>query len=232
MTRLARRTFPLVLLVGQSCDSTLLSFGSPDDPVAAVGIALGFPGYLSNAVLTVGDQDTIRAQAYTGEWPSYTKYDSNREARRFTYTSSDSSVASVTIDGVIHGLAPGVTILHASVDGITSPPMELGVSPPANSFIAEPDSVDAILAETIAISISAADANGQSVAGVIFDVSVDTTYWAVTTIPAEGTWKLKTPVVLHLTARLAGRVRLIATATNERASMRFAASVPISVAKP
>jgi hypothetical protein len=96
-------------------------------------------------------------------------------------------------------------------------------------LVAKPDSIAASVGQTLAISISAADAQGQSVAGLVFNVGVDTAYWAVTSIPAEGTWKLKTPVVLHLTARIPGRVRVVATVQNERPPARFLAFVPITV---
>jgi hypothetical protein len=229
--RVVWQSYSLVLLGVQGCD-LVRNIPGPRETVEGVGITLGFPGYISDAFLTVGDQDTVRAQAYTAGWPSHTKYDSSNEPRRFTYSSSNPSVASVNLDGVVVTLSPGTTILRASAEGITSPPLELAVEPPANTLVAEPDSIGASVGQTLAISISAADAKGQSVAGVVFNVGVDTTYWAVTSIPAEGTWKLKTPVVLHLTARLPGRVRVIATVLNERPQARFVASVPITVREP
>jgi uncharacterized protein YjdB len=225
-----RRFSPLVFAITQACQ--FRDLGGPADPVAGVGITLGFPGYVSDAFLTVGDQDTIRAQAYTGVWPSNTKYDSSNEPRRFTYSSSKPSVASVNLDGVIAALSPGTTILQASADGVVSPPLALAVAPPASVLRAEPDSIATHLGQTFAISVVAADEKGQSVPGVLFNVGVDTTYWAVTSIPVEGTWKLATPAVLHLTAKLVGRVRITATTLNERSRARLAASVPIVVSAP
>jgi len=232
LPRCVRLLCPLTCFAFPSCETNRIELPGPDGPVAAVGITLGFPGYVSDAFLTVGDQDTVRAQAYTGGWPSHTKYDSDSDPRRFNYTSSNPSVASVSLEGVVHAVAPGSTILRVTIDGVSSPPLQLAVEPPASSLVAEPDSITTVVGQTVSISINASDANSQPVTGVIFNVGLDTTYWAVTTVPAEGTWKLKTPAVLHLTARLAGRVRVIATVQNERASARLAASVPIRVSAP
>ena len=213
-----------------SCEGIV--FGSPDDPVAGVGITLGFAGSTSDAFLSVGDKDTVRAQAYTGRWPSYTKYDSNDDPRRFTYSSSDRTVASVDLDGVVETHSAGTTRLFASVDGVTSAPLLLSVSPPAKSLVMEPDSVAVSVGEKFTISVKAIDTSGAPVSGVVFNVGVDTTYWAVTTIPDEGSWKLRTPAVLHLTGRLAGRVHFLAYALNERPEAQFSASVPVIVRAP
>lgn len=211
-----------------ACHLDRLDF-RPSDSVAGVGITLGFAGYASDAFLTVGDKDTIRAQAYTGGWPSGTKYDSNNDPRRFTYSSSDPAVASVNVDGVVETHSSGTTSLFASVDGITSPPLLLSVSPPATSLVAEPESVTVIVGDKFTISVKAIDTSGAPVNGVVFSVGLDTTFWAVTTIPDEGSWKLRTPALLHLTARLAGRVHILVTAQNERPDARFTTSVPVSV---
>jgi len=214
-----------------ACHLDGIVFG-PSDSVAGVGITLSFAGYESDAFLTVGDKDTIRAQAYTGGWPSGTKYDSNNDPRRFTYSSSHPDVASVNVDGVVETHSSGTTSLFVSVDGVTSPPLLLSVSPPAKSLVAEPESVTAVVGDRFTISVKAIDESGASVNGVVFNLGPDTTYWAVTSIPDEGSWKLRTPAVLHLTARLAGRVHLLATALNERPEAQFTTSVPVSVRAP
>lgn len=215
----------------QACD-LFREFGNPDGPVRGVAITLELPGHVSHAFLTVGDRDTIRAQAYTGGWPSYTRYDSSSEPRRFLYSSSNPEVASVTLEGIVETRSVGATTLVASADGITSLPLLLTVSPSANSFVAEPDSIAVAVGESFTVSLKALDASNQSVRGVVFNVGVDTTYWAVTSMPNEGTWMLQTPTRLHLTGKMAGRVRIIATVRNERAAARFTASVPVSVRAP
>lgn len=215
-----------------ACNSERIASGGPNDPVTGVGITLGFPGYVSDAFLTVGDKDTVRAQAYTGGWPSFTKYDSSNDPRRFAYFSSNPAVASITPDGVVETDSPGTTSLFASVDGITSPPLLLTVSPHATSLLAEPESVTVAAGDKFTISVKALGTSGESVNGVVFNVGLDTTYWAITSPPDEGSWKLQTPTVLHLIGKLPGRVRILIVTQNERPQARFTASVPISVRAP
>jgi hypothetical protein len=224
-----RRCSPLLFVIAQGCQFQALS--GPRDATAYVGLTFSFAGSVSDAFLAAGDQDTIRAQAYTGGWPSELKYDSSNEPRRFTYSSSDPTVASVNLDGVVVALSPGTTILRATVDRVTGS-LPLTVSPPASVLRALPDSIATHLGQTFAISIVAADEKGQSVPGVIFEVGVDTTYWAVTSTPVEGTWKLATPAVLHLTARMVGHVHLTVTTLREDSRARLVASVPIVVNAP
>jgi hypothetical protein len=97
------------------------------------------------------------------------------------------------------------------------------------ALVAEPDTVAARVGETFAVSIKALDIAGRSTAGVIFNAGLDTTWWAVTSLPAEGTWKIHTPITLHFQAKLAGRVRLIMTVQNHRAESRFQAIVPVTI---
>ncbi len=86
-----RRLCAVLILALGAC--TKMDLPGPGDGVASVGITLGFPGHVSDAFLTVGDQDTVLAQAFTGGWPSHTKYDSQIEPRRFAYSSSVASDA-------------------------------------------------------------------------------------------------------------------------------------------
>lgn len=221
----------LSALLPAVCGCELLDQMS-DDSTAGVGITLEFPGWVSHAHLAVGDRDTVRAVAQTGGWPSRVKYDSANEPRRFRYSSSNASVASVDEDGVVRAITVGATELVASVDGISSLPMRLAVSPPASSLRAEPALVAALVGDSFAISIKALNSTGQSVSGVIFNVGLDTTQWAVTSQPREGDWQLHTPIVLHFQAKMAGHVRITATVSHERAESRFQASVPVEVRSP
>jgi len=218
--------------VALACRSERIAFGGPNDPVASVGITLSFPGYISDAFLSVGEKDTVRAQAYTGGWPSFLRYDSSNDPRRFTYSSSNPAVASVNADGVVDTHGPGATSLFARVDGITSPALLLTVSPHAASLVAEPESVMVAAGDKFTISVKALGMSGESLDGVVFNAGVDTTYWAVTSVPDEGSWKLKTPTVLHFLARTSGRVRILLTTPGERLESRFTASVPITVSAP
>ncbi len=123
----------------------------------------------------------------------------------------------------------GETVLTAAVAGMTSDIIRLAVSPPANAFVAEPTTVTARVGDSFAVSIKAFDSTGRSVPDVIFNMGLDTTWWAMTSEPSEGTWKLHTPIVLHFKAKMAGSVRLIATVQNQRADLRFQAFVPVTI---
>jgi len=219
-----------VLLLSSACDP-LLDFTGPGDEVATVGITLGFPGFTSGAFLTLGDRDTVRAQAYTDGWPSHTKYDSSSEPRRFQYLSSNPGVASVDLDGVVTTLSIGTTKLAASVDGVTSPVLSLNISPPASALIAEPTTITTRVGDTFAVSIDALNRDGQYVPDIVVIVGLDTTYWALTSMPFEGNW-VRTPVVLHFQAKAVGRLQLIATVQNERDSSRFQVIVPVEIRAP
>jgi hypothetical protein len=231
--RLAAILVPIVL-AGAACRWDDAS--GPEcarDAVAAVGLTLGFPGYVSDAFLTVGDRDTVRAQAYTRGWPSYVKYDSHGEPRRFVYSSSDPQVATVDADGIVVTARPGTTMLRAATAGAVSLPMALTVAPPAVELRATPLMLQAELGDVLAIAVSAVDEHGADVAGVIFDVVPDTTVWTVVSRPAEGSWRLETPRILHVRASRAGTVRLLAYSQNERAAARLQANpVLITVRSP
>jgi hypothetical protein len=200
-----------------------------DNSVASVYAALGNHGYSSDVFLTLGVQDTLRAQASTGGWPTHTVYASATEPRRFQFSSTNPAVAKVDLDGVVTTVSVGETVLMASVDGVNSPEIRLAVSPPASSLSADPTAVSARVGDTFTVSVKALDANGQSIANVIFNMGLDTTYWALTSEPLEGPWKLHTPIVLHFQAKAVGHLRLIATVQNERAEARFQVSVPVTI---
>ena len=226
----------LLLVAVASCRSADVGT-APDRPaadaVAGVGITLGFPGYVSDAFLTLGALDTVRAQAYTGGWPSYTKYDSERAPGRFTYSSSVPGVATVTADGIVTAVGRGTTLLRATCDGVASPPMALTVSPPARELRVTPEALDAAVGDTLVVTVTAADDRGAGVSGVVFNVAPDTTYWAVVAPPVEGSWRLETPRTLRLRAKAVGRVRLRAYSLNERPGARMeAAPVAITVRAP
>jgi len=197
--------------------------------IAGIYLGIGYSGYTGDVFLTLGDRDSLQAQAFSGGWPSHTIYDSSIEPRRFSYSSTNPAVATVDAVGHVTTLSVGETALTSSVAGMTSEIIRLSVSPPAAAFVAEPTVVSAHVGDTFTVSIRALDASGQSVPDVIFNVGVDTTYWAITSEPLEGVFKLHTPLVLHLKAKLAGRVRLEARVQNQRAESRFRAIVPVTV---
>jgi hypothetical protein len=94
--------------------------------------------------------------------------------------------------------------------------LELTVSPRAAELRVTPASFDVVVGDTIVVAVSAFDEQGAEVSGVVFSIGPDTSSWAVVNPPVESEWKLGTPKVLHLTARQAGRVRLLAHTMHER----------------
>jgi hypothetical protein len=210
-----------------SCDAYDLT--NSQATVAGVFIGIGYTSYTSDEFLTLGERDSLQAQAFSGGWPRRTIYDSSIEPTRFRYFSSNPAVAIVDSLGHITTLSVGETALTASVAGVTSPVIRLAVSPEVIALVAEPDTVSARVGETFAVSIKALDLAGRSTAGVIFNAGLDTTWWALTSLPLEGTWKIRTPITLHFRAKLAGRVRLIMTVQNHRPESRFQAIVPVTI---
>ena len=197
--------------------------------VAGIFIGIGYSSYTSDEFLTLGEADSLQAQAFSGGWPSRTIYDSSIEPTRFRYFSSNPAVAIVDSLGHITTLSVGETALTVSAAGMTSPVIRLAVSPKVVALVAEPDTVSARVGETFAVSVKAFDSAGRSTAGVIFNAGLDTTYWALTSLPLEGSWKLHTPITLHFQAKVAGRVRLIMTVQNHRAESRYQTIVPVTV---
>jgi hypothetical protein len=198
--------------------------------IAGVYIGIGYTGFVSDVFLTLGDRDSIQAQAFSGDWPNnQTIYDSSIEPRRFQYRSSNPAVATVDSLGRITTLSVGETALTASVANVISPTIRLMVSPRAAGLLAQPDSVLAHVGETFSVSVEAVDSAGLPVPDIIFNVGLDTTWWAVTSQPAEGDWKIHTPRTLNLQAKMPGRVKLILTVQNERPDRRFQATVPVLV---
>ena len=219
--------------LGAMAVATLLGCTLPsenEDSVRGVGITLGASSSVSDAFLTLGDVDTIRAQSFALGLPPRVICDSESSPQCFSYSSSDTAVASVDAHGIVVTRGIGNTYLRATSDGMTSMALRLAVSPPAAHLIAAPDSIDAALGDTIAVTIVATDDHGLNVRGIVFDIGPDTTYWAVTTPPAEGDWRLETPIVLHLRATQIGSVRLTARSQNDRPSARMATDpVPVRV---
>ncbi|NUO64671.1 MAG: hypothetical protein HOQ11_01560 [Gemmatimonadaceae bacterium] len=130
-------------------------------------------------------------------------------------------MATLSATGVLQTRGVGSTILTASFEGMSSQPLRLTVAPPAVELRASPDTIDTAVGDTIALTITALDAAGESVRGVVFRVSPDTSYWAVTSEPREGSWRLETPLVLRMRANRAGRVRLTAYSENDVVERRM-----------
>ncbi len=230
--RLARRALPSAAILASM---VVLGCGllTTDPSRVFVSITLDYPGQAYQGYLTVGDQDTVRATAGIITWPAKEVCDSATEPRCFTYSSSAPSVATVDAEGVVRTLRTGTTILRAAAKGAESIALRLAVVPRAAALQASPDAISATVGDTITVTITATDAVGALVDGVLFNLMPDTTYWAVTSPPAGNEWARATPVSLRLRANLVGSVRLTATALNERAARRLVSpAVGVRVVSP
>jgi hypothetical protein len=200
-------------------------FNDINSPVDAVGLLLGTTDI---GFLTLGDRDTVHAVASINGWPPLVKYDSHTAPERFQFSSSVPGVAQIDSKGVITAVSGGVTTLHASSEGVVSNPLVLTVSPRAARLVATPEAMSAAVGDTLAITITAVDDSDIAVAGVAFTIMPDTTWWAVVSPPREGDWNLRTPAVLHPTAKMVGRVHLLAVSMHERAADALKAE-PVSI---
>jgi hypothetical protein len=221
--RISRALLSLALIVTlPTCSKDINS------PVDTVEMSLGLRGVVLMGFLTLGDRDTVRALASISGWPPIVKYDSDTAPERFHYSSSMPAVAEIDAKGVLTAASPGVTTLHASSEGVASNPLVLTVSPRAARLIAQPGEISAALGDTLTIAVSAVDETGIAVVGIPFRIGPDTTWWAVVSPPREGDWNLRTPIVLHPTAKMVGRVRLLPASMHERAAGVLKAN-PVSV---
>lgn len=186
------------------------------------GVAMSLIGSpsISDAFLTIGDVDTAFAAALSGGWPIHTLYDSRSSPERFAFHSSDATVAIVSPTGVLRTVGIGTTLLWVTYENVDSPPMRVSVSPPAVELRASPEAISATTGDSIALTITAVDDAGKSVARVVFRIGPDTSYWVVTSPPREGDWRLETPRVLHMRANRAGVVHLTAYSENDRPERR------------
>ena len=143
------------------------------------------------------------------------------EPERFTFHSSDPAVAIVSPTGVLRTVGIGTTVLKVTYQNVDSPPMRLSVSPPPFELRASPEAISATTGDSIALTTTPLDDAGKSVARVVFRISPDTLYWAVTSQPREGDWRVETPRVLHMRGSRAGVVHLTAYSENDRSERRM-----------
>src|SRR5712671_3407466 len=124
----------LIVLCGCNCSDLTDS----RNDIAGIYLGVGYSGYTSDVFLTLGDPDSLQAQAFSGGWPSHTIYDSSIEPRRFRWSSTNPAVATVDSVGHVTTLSIGETAMTASVAGVTSESIRVAVSPSAAAIVAEP----------------------------------------------------------------------------------------------
>jgi hypothetical protein len=221
---------PRNALVALFALATSLAAGCESNEVETVGITFSFPGHQSDGFLAVGDRDTIRAQAYTKGYPSKLKYDSNLQPRRFGYHSGNPAVATVDANGIVVADTAGTAMIFASVEGVTSSPLTLHVSPVASELLATPSELTINIGDTAEITVTALDAAGAKVKGPLFAVTNDTMWWT-TVSPLE--WgRMQTPAVARFVAKSTGTARVRAYLMHEQLARQIDAKVQLTVVPP
>ena len=199
-----RRVLAILAMIAlASCD---------DEPVFFVSLWFVPAEGAHTAVMFVRDTATLRALASARGWPTTVRHDSeNGAARRFRWTSSDTTVAHVSPDGLVEARATGVAMLRAEVDGVISDPLALRVSPQVSTLWITPSMAAIRVGDTVAFQIVARDAAGEPLHGIL--VSVRTTGALG---PSIETPFLATPGTLHFRAGAVGRAEVFAAAYHGR----------------
>ena len=130
-----------------------------------VDAAFGFSGSESDAYLALGDVDTLLAQASAGIFLPELLCDSRKAPSCFSFSSSNPAVATIDTAGIVKTRGTGTTLLRVSYKGIDTTSIRLTVTPAAVALRAAPESVDVAVGDSIAVSITALDTSGVSVAG-------------------------------------------------------------------
>jgi hypothetical protein len=182
--------------------------------------------------LPVGDTATLRATAFSNGWGARMLYDSHAseaEARRFRWTSSDTTVATIGPTGLVTARRPGETRLTVAGDRLDGFTLVLTVYPAVASLDIEPSTVDLEVAGGATLKVVARDAAGRPVAGVpIIFTSSDLAVAGATSNPRLSTAAGDQPVY----AWRAGTAVLRAVALHPRRSGGLQDSVLVTVRDP
>ena len=138
----------LQMAKGQSGDIWFSSFGGisrfasakniqsaiPIDPVGSAPVTAN---QLTSISITPTPGNTLSPGASLQYIAMGTLFDSQSQnmTDRVKWTSSDTSVATISADGVVTGNAAGKTAITATLSGITSPPASLTVAPAATTIM-------------------------------------------------------------------------------------------------
>jgi uncharacterized protein YjdB len=133
---------------GQSGDIWFSSFGGisrftsekssqNDIQIDLVGAAPVTANQLTSISITTTPGNILSPGASLQYIAMGTLFDSQSQniTDRVKWTSSDTSVATISADGVVTGIAAGKTVITATLSGITSPPASLTVAPAATTIM-------------------------------------------------------------------------------------------------
>jgi hypothetical protein len=197
-----------------------------------ISVSFGMKGSSYQEYLSMGDTATLRATAYSSGWGSrelYDSYASESDARRFRWTSSDSTVATIGPTGLVTARRAGETRLTVTGDRLDGFTLVLRVYPAVASLDIDPASIDVAVGGGATVRVIARDASGQPVVGVpLIFASSDPAVAGATSNPRQSTAAGDQPVY----AWRAGTATLRAVTLHARRSAWLQDSVTIAVRDP
>jgi len=143
-----------------------------------------------------------------------TALDSNGQTvsgQTFPWTSSNTSVATISTAGIATGLTPGSTQITALTAGITSTAVTMTVNPSIASISISPTSATIKVGQTQQFTATAVDASGNTVSQAAF--SWHNSFGGVASIDANGLATGLSPGTVMITASASGMTSPVATLT-------------------
>ncbi len=128
----------------------------------------------------------------------------------FTWTSSDTNVATIAASGVATGVGAGTAKITAAAGGITSPEATLTVTAVVASVTVTPNTSTIAVGGTQQLTATAFDTNGKSVPAT---VTWQNSSSAIATISASGLVTGVSPGTVMITATANGVTSPVATVT-------------------
>lgn len=158
----------------------------------------------TSSSVSVNGQQTFTANAL----------DSNGQAvagQTFTWTSSNTAVATITSAGVATGLKAGSSQITASAGGVTSTAATLTVNPAIASVSISPTAATIKVGATQQFTASAKDASGNTVTQATF--TWNNSFGGIATIDSTGLATALAPGSVMITASAGGVTSPVATLT-------------------
>lgn len=134
--------------------------GEPAPPPAPVPVAVASVELLPQDVeLIVGA--VLRLQALPTD-----EHGEDLSGREATWFVSDESIARIDSHGLVEGLAPGMTIVTVTVEGVSASTLLRVLSPPVGRVLITPDVIELIAGETITLEATVFNVWGAELADV------------------------------------------------------------------
>jgi hypothetical protein len=196
--------------------------GCCDDGVHTVNISLRPDIITLPSYVWVGDTVTVSAVAGTAsEMFCYrVLYTAVNQPTRFTYSSTDTSVTTLSERGLLRARTIGLSSLRAHSAGVTSYELPVVVAPAVKAFRLTAVPNAAQVGDTISITIDALDDLGKQVVGAQIQTWINRSTDSLATFvslprPERPLTTIPTPLTVRLRTLRSGRVTLIVTAPRE-----------------